>query len=157
MGPVDSISQDAEGTELTILGQRFKSSAAIAGVSVGEYVVAAGNAEELLVLIPLGSVYIPGASPITVRGQISSIDSSIAALSVGKLSLDYSPILSVTPAYSPQAGQTVQFSGIQPSRGGVAILTVSRELFGIHGGDNSLQGIHGGDSSLQGLNGGDLE
>jgi hypothetical protein len=155
MGPVESIVMTDAGYELTVVGQRFQTEENLDSTFVGDYVVAAGVGDTLAIIFPIQSTYIPGASPIAVRGQIGSVDSSMATLSVGGLVLDYSAVLSVDSEFSPAGGQTVEFSGFQPAIGGLALLSMSEDLFGIHGGDSALRGIHGGDSALRGIHGGD--
>ena len=155
MGPVESLAYSADVTELTVLGQTFRSRATLGGITVGDYVVVAGTTQELAVLSRINSPYVAGASPIAVRGSISEVDLSVAELAIGGLSLDYSRALTSSPDFRPNVGSVVQFVGLQPALGGVAILTNSNNVFGIHGGDRNLQGIHGGDRNLQGIHGGD--
>jgi hypothetical protein len=71
-------------------------------------------------------------------------------LSIGELSLDYSPALSSNSTFSPIVGQFIEFTGTQPALGGVALLA---SVQGIHG--SGLQGIHG--SGLQGIHGSGLQ
>ncbi|HEX9878031.1 MAG TPA: hypothetical protein VGC50_15395 [Gammaproteobacteria bacterium] len=154
IGPIESITLGGNQIEITVLGQTFLADSLAETPSVGDYVIAAGSSSGLDVLLDLGTQYVPGASQVAVRGEISSLDSSVGQLSVGSLALDYSPALSSTSTFSPRIGQIVEFVGIQPTLRGIAISSYS-SLQGIHGGDSFLHGIHGGDVSLHGIHGGD--
>ena len=150
MGPVDRITSQASGVEISVLGQTFLTPASDSALAVGDYVVAAGRSGKLSLLLRIGSSYVPGASPIAARGQITAVNFSVASLSIGDLSLDYSPALSSNSGFSPGVGQFIQFTGTQPAFGGIALLT---SIQGIHG--SGLQGIHG--SGLQGIHGSGLQ
>ena len=154
MGPVERL----EDSELSVLGQTFLDGGSGADVVVGDYVLAAGSDGELQILIPMGTQYVPGASPVMIRGYVSGVDASVAVLTVGGVTLDYSPQLSIAPTFSPTVGSPIEFSGTQPLPGGSVLLGIhggDSSVQGIHGGDSNVQGIHGGDSSVQGIHGGD--
>ncbi len=159
MGPVESLEVIDEGYRLTILGQTFISNLTSIPVAKGDYMLAAGSAESLDILMPIGLSYVAGASPVLVRGTVNNVESSTAELTVGDLAIDYSAHLSTDPTYSPEAGEAVEFLGVQPLPGGNAILNLQANtgsyIRGIHGGDSRTRGIHGGDSRTRGIHGGD--
>ncbi len=140
MGPVESLEVIDEGYRLTILGQTFVSNLTSIPVAEGDYVLAAGSGESLNLLMPIGMSYVAGASPILVRGAVSSINSSTAELTVGDLAIDYSAHLSTDARFSPEVGEAVEFMGVQPLLGGSAILNIQG------GTDSYVRGIHGGKS-----------
>jgi len=140
MGPVESLEVIDEGYRLTILGQTFVSNLTFIPVAEGDYVLAAGSGESLNLLMPIGMSYVAGASPVLVRGAVSSINSSTAELTVGDLAIDYSAHLSTDARFSPEVGEAVEFMGVQPLLGGSAILNIQG------GTDSYVRGIHGGKS-----------
>ncbi len=140
MGPVESLEVIDEGYRLTILGQTFVSNLTSIPVAEGDYVLAAGSGESLNLLMPIGMSYVAGASPVLVRGAVSSINSSTAELTVGDLAIDYSAHLSTDARFSPEVGEAVEFMGVQPLLGGSAILNIQG------GTDSYVRGIHGGKS-----------
>ena len=102
--------------------------------------LAAGSGESLDLLMPIGTSYVAGASPVLVRGTVNGIKSSTAELTVGALAIDYSAHLSTDAKFSPEVGEVVEFMGVQPLLGGNAILNIQG------GTDSYLRGVHGGDS-----------
>ena len=125
MGPVESIEQGPDGaTVLTVLGQVYHANAETVGsVEVGDYVIAAGDETGILgVLYPLGETYVAGSSAVSVVGRVSSTDASVAAFTVGRVSVDYSGYLVTDPRYEPTAGSLVQARGTQPVPGGQVVL-----------------------------------
>ena len=150
MGPIESLEVIDDGYRLTILGQTFVANVMSETVSEGDYVLAAGSDGSLDILMPIGMAYVAGASPVLVRGTVNTVESSIAKLTIGELSIDYSAQLSVNATFSPELGESIEFKGIQPMPGGYAMLNFHSDsdsyLLGIHGGDNRTRGIHGGDT-----------
>jgi len=139
MGPVESLEIINEGYRLTILGQTFITNLTSIPVAEGDYVLAAGSGESLDLLMPIAMPYVAGASPVLIRGTVSSIMALTAELTVGALVIDYSAHLSIDASFSPEVGEAVEFMGVQPLPGGNAILN-------IQGGTESyVRGIHGGD------------
>jgi len=81
MGPIESIEILDDGSYLiTVLGQAFVGDKPPGSVNEGAYVLAAGSGGAMEVFMPLGSIYVPGASSILVRGVVDLVEPSTAVL-----------------------------------------------------------------------------
>ena len=107
-----------------MLGQAYGTSRTVAeSINVGDYVVAAGSdSGDLHVLYPVGTQYVPGASPVYALGAITKDDSSTANLSIGATVFDYSAHLASEPGFKLEAGEIIEIRGIQPIPGGKVIV-----------------------------------
>jgi hypothetical protein len=129
MGPVESISPTAEGSEtlsIRVIGQTYTTSAEMIGtIALGDYVVAAGNLEgELQVVYDVGSQYVPGSSAVLVRGVVSEITPALASLTIGTVQVEYSAYTTSDPNYVPVVGIPVEVVGTQPLEGSQIVLDV---------------------------------
>jgi hypothetical protein len=126
-GPVERIEISSAGSEVTVLGQRFTVSIDLSGcVDVGDYVVAgATESHDLVALVAVGSMYVPGESQVWVRGSVTEANESVGTLNVGALEVDYTPHLGSDSGYRPSVGSLVEISGTQPVPQGAVILGIS--------------------------------
>jgi len=125
-GPVEWIVVDGTKATISVLGQIFATRPdLVASLAVGDYVVAAGNSGELADVYPAGQAYVPGVSPVRLRGVVSSVDSSRATLSVGSLAIDYASYLVSQPQFQPQVDDVVEVDGVQPAFGGSLLASLS--------------------------------
>jgi hypothetical protein len=105
-----------------VLGQQFETSLDDASaLTVGDYVLA-GVIEETTTIALLGEIYIPGVSPVLLKGAISATNRAIATVAVGGALLDYSAVLSYQPDLAPAVGVGVEAQGVQPQPGSVLVL-----------------------------------
>jgi hypothetical protein len=127
MGPVDAISWNAEAATLKVAGQTFNVDLADAlDLEVGDYVVAgATQREEPAVVYAVGIPYVPGVSSVRVKAPIDVVRSATGTAMAGDLAIDYTPHLSVDPAFALSSGQVVELSGTQPTRTGVLVVNSS--------------------------------
>jgi hypothetical protein len=118
VGPVEWVAVDGNSAKISVLGQVFATTPAVAAsVAAGDYVVAAGNYGALAGVYPTGQAYIAGVSPVTLRGVVSSVDASQATMSVGSLAIDYVSYLIAQPQFQPQIDDVVEVNGVQPAVG----------------------------------------
>jgi hypothetical protein len=161
LGPVEAVERNSDTgtTQITVLGQTFVSDLEEVGAAVGDYVLAASRENgELAVLVSAGESYVPGSSAVWVIGTVDGVTAPIAQFSVGEATFDYSSLLSLDPSLSLEAGDIVDFYGIQPVPGGSVILGIhgsDSQLRGIHGSDSRVRGIHGSDNRVRGIHGSD--
>jgi hypothetical protein len=122
VGPIESIATSKNGATVVVLGQQFETSLTEANaLSVGDYVLA-GVADEITTIALLGEIYIPGASPVLLKGEISATNRAIATVAVGGVLLDYSAVLSDQPDLIPAVGVGLEAQGVQPQPGSVVVL-----------------------------------
>ena len=171
LGPVTAI--DSTSASVTVLGQTFSVGQSTYGagwtdgrVSVGDYVLAIGfqgtNVLSALVLARVDEQYVPGASPVFLRGPIDSANSALGVAGLGTALIDYTPALDGgTTGLVP--GRVGEFLGTQPVIGGTIIASSfsasisggDRLPWSISGGDSARLSISGGDSSSLSISGGD--
>jgi len=128
IGPVESITTtDGASVTITVLGQPYRTTPDVAdSVAESEYVAVAGDADGNLSLIyPVGSSYVPGVSPVVVRGAVTAVDASRAIVRVGGVAIDYSSHLVSDPSYAPEIGQSLEANGTQPLLGGSVLIGAS--------------------------------
>jgi hypothetical protein len=66
----------------------------------------------------LQSDYVAGSSTVVVAGKVSSVDSRQGRLTVGKVTVDYTSVLTTQPRLSLKVGDHIRVSGTQPLAGG---------------------------------------
>jgi hypothetical protein len=116
VGPVEWVLVDGTNASIAVLGQTFATIPEVArSVAVGDYVVATGNAGDLAGVFEIGQAYLPGVSPVAVRGAVGSVDPSRGTMSVGALTINYASYLVSDPQFEPQVDQVVEVDGIQPA------------------------------------------
>jgi len=126
VGPVEWTSIDGAGAKISILGQTFATTPDVASsVAVGDYVVAVGDSGTLAGVYPTGQTYIAGVSPVTLRGAVSSVDSSRATMLVGATTIDYSSLLVSQPLFQPQVDEVIEIDGTQPALSGSVLAGLS--------------------------------
>jgi hypothetical protein len=125
MGAVDKIVSDQKGASIVVAGQAFAVSAADVDLfQVGDYVVAGSVASGTsTVAYHVGVPYVPGVSPVRVKGAVTAIDLTKGTLSIGTLSLDYTPQLATAPMLEPQVGDAARAVGVQPAQQGPMLLS----------------------------------
>jgi len=69
----------------------------------------------------LSESYIPGATSIFVKGQVSLVDESLGVATVGGLKIDVTPAMGSTEYEGVRAGEVIEAIGIQPEIGGSLI------------------------------------
>ena len=123
-GPVESI--DLVNGVFTSMGQTVVASTTmLRGLSEGDYVSVNGSVMGAGWLYADGvsvseEMYVPGASPVVVTGIMSSLDEDLGSVTVGGLTVDYTPAMGngILPR-----GNLFVFSGIQPVQEGVLLST----------------------------------
>jgi hypothetical protein len=116
VGPVESVLVDGTDAKIGVLGQTFATTPEVArSVAVGDYVVAIGNDGAPVGVFETGQPYLPGVSPVSLRGAVSSVDPSRGTMSVGALTIDYASYLVSDPQFQPQVDQVVEVDGVQPA------------------------------------------
>lgn len=152
LGPVESLNQGVGIAVISVAGQTFVTSQDIGDLEVGDYVFVAGTGDgEIDVLVQLHERYVPGASRIWVRGEVSSVSADRGQFTVGTTSFDYTPVLAIAPDYRPQVGDLVEITGTQHTPGGVVLASADASLLTSAAGvdvaslrlENSTQGITG--------------
>src|SRR5690606_24906569 len=129
LGPVESLSQGFGIAVITVAGQVFVTSRDVAQLQVGDYVLIAGSSDgDIDVLVQLGEVYVPGASRIWVRGEVTSVSADVGQLTIGSTSFDYTPGLSIAPDYRPQVGDLVEITGTQHRPKGIVLASADASL-----------------------------
>jgi len=88
-------------------------------------VVAVGDSGTLAGVYPTGQTYIAGVSPVTLRGAVSSVDSSRATMLVGATTIDYSSLLVSQPLFQPQVDEVIEIDGTQPALSGSVLAGLS--------------------------------
>jgi len=123
MGPVESVSAGGDLAHLTVAGQTFNVSASAAqDFAIGDYVVVASTgADSPSFAYHIGLPYVPGVSAVRIKGVIRSVDVALGRLSVGNITLDYTPQLAVFPSLTPAAGNIVEAIGVQPAPKGIIV------------------------------------
>jgi hypothetical protein len=84
-------------------------------VAVGDYVVAVGDDGVLAGVFETAQTYLPGVSPVSLRGAVASVDTSRGTMSVGGLTIDYASYLVSDPQFQPHVDQVVEVDGVQPA------------------------------------------
>jgi hypothetical protein len=119
VGPLEWVLLDGTSAKISVLGQVFSTTPEVAGsLAVGDYVLAAGNGDELAQVFETGQTYVPGVSPVELRGAVGSVDPSRGTMSVGAVTVDYAAYLVSEPQFQPQVDQLVEINGLQPAGGG---------------------------------------
>jgi hypothetical protein len=125
MGAIDGIASNQEGAQIVVAGQGFGISVGdVALFQVGDYVVAASPTPETPAIVyHVGLPYVPGVSPVRVKGPVTAVDSAKGALAIASLTLDYTPQLVTAPSLEPQVGDMAQAVGVQPASQGALVLS----------------------------------
>ena len=178
IGPVESI--DADGQVVTVLGQGFRVTNKTSGsgwaagtISIGDYVIAAGDLIDAVLISRIDQDYVPGASTVFLLAPVDGVSQSGIAES-GSATLDLTPAVAFGLERLPQVSTHVGLIGTQPTLRGTILaerfsvatkgqssdrsLLVERNsnaLLSISGGDRSLNSISGGDPSALSVIGGD--
>jgi collagen type VII alpha len=120
IGPVELV----DATSVTVLGNSYRINDTT-GIQVGDKVAVHG------VMQPSGSVvyatvevlgtYTAGADTVFEKGVVTSVDSVDGTIAVSGSCVDYTAALAVSGTNTPQIGDTVAVTGIQPASNGVVL------------------------------------
>jgi hypothetical protein len=128
LGPIEEIDVAGNAATVTVVGQRYDTTVEVAQlVAEGDYVVAGRSSDGSVTLHAVGVAYVPGVSPIGVKGEIGAVDTSLATVMIGGARLDYSAELATIPDYVPVPGQTLEVTGIQPLPQGTVIVGLKND------------------------------
>jgi hypothetical protein len=121
MGPVESITGNAEVVTLVILGQTFEIAVADSGgFTVGDFAVAAAHPVSGVTVYHVGSPYIPGLSKVQLKAPVAAVNLAVGTAVLGITTVDYTALLSVDPNAAPEVGESFVAAGVQPvARGAV--------------------------------------
>ena len=156
-GPVEAY--DAQHHTARILGQTVLVGRALLVVGDSVSVVGTTSTSGLIAATSIKDhgLYIAGASPIFISGQVQKVNSSVGTATVSGITVDLTPLMADS-LVAPVVGSKVQVAGVQPALGGVVIAAGinggGQNLTGINGGGTALTGINGGGTALTGINGG---
>jgi hypothetical protein len=131
VGPVEKVA--SKSATLTVLGQTFllpAKAAKAAALSVGAYVVVAGDLDSRGTLVAtsvkvLPDAYVPGATQIYLQGAVDRYSAAAGLVQIGDLKILVSQALSTNAMQSFLTGDVVELVGTQAvSRGPVWATTV---------------------------------
>jgi hypothetical protein len=120
IGPAELV----DATSVTVLGNSYRINDTT-GIQVGDKVAVHG------VMQPGGSVvyatvevlgtYTAGADTVFEKGVVTSVDSVDGTIAVSGSNVDYTAALAVSGTNTPQIGDVVAVTGIQPASNGVVL------------------------------------
>jgi hypothetical protein len=118
MGMLNAISRTGGAATIDVAGQSFTIAAdQLSAFTVGDYVVAGMQPGATAIVYHVGLPYVPGVSPVRVRGAVDSTDATTGKLSIGALTVDYNRQLSAEPTFLPKIGDVISALGVQPLSG----------------------------------------
>jgi hypothetical protein len=119
MGMLNAISRTGGAATIDVAGQSFTIAAdQLSAFAVGDYVVAGiVQPGAIAIVYHVGLPYVPGVSPVRVRGAVDSTDATTGKLSIGALTVDYNRQLSAEPTFLPKIGDVISALGVQPLSG----------------------------------------